>query len=80
MRDRAPVLADDPLRCQSLPHLVLAGWDLLELIMVSKSEDYPDPFELQRDGDKWRWVNKPLGIDHSFAFMDEATLPYGPME
>ena len=41
MEDRAMVLADDPLRCQSLPHMTLAGWDLLELIMVSKSEDYP---------------------------------------
>ena len=48
MRDRAMVLADDPLRCQSLPHMTLAGWDLLELIMVSKSEDYPDLFELHR--------------------------------
>ncbi len=80
MRDRAMVLADDPLRCQSLPHMTLAGWDLLELIMVSKSEDYPDLFELHRDGHNWRWVNKPMGIDDSFVFLDEATLPYGPME
>ena len=50
MRDRALVLADDPLRCQSLLHMTLAGWDLLELIMVSKSEDYPELFELHRDG------------------------------
>ncbi|MCZ4354422.1 DUF3445 domain-containing protein [Roseovarius aestuarii] len=80
MRDRAKVLSDDPLRCQSLPHMTLAGWDLLELIMVSKSEDYPDLFELHRDGDKWRWINKPMGIDDTFTFLDEATLPYGPME
>ena len=80
MRDRAMVLADDPLRCQSLPHMTLAGWDLLELIMVSKSEDYPALFELHRDGDNWHWINKPLGIDDHFVFMDETTLPYGPME
>ena len=80
MEDRAMVLDEDPLRCQSLPHMTLAGWDLLELIMVSKSEDYPDLFQLYRDGDKWRWVNKPLGIDDSFTFLDETTLPYGPME
>ena len=80
MEDRAMVLDDDPLRCQSLPHMSLAGWDLLELIMVSKSEDYPDLFQLYRDGEKWRWVNKPLGIDDSFTFLDETTLPYGPME
>ncbi len=80
MRDRALVLADDPLRCQSLPHMTLAGWDLLELIMVCKSEDYPDLFELHRDGDKWHWINKPMGIDHSFVFLDDTTLPCGPME
>ena len=39
MRDRARVLAQDPLRCQSLPHMKLAGWDLLELIMTSKAEE-----------------------------------------
>src|SRR3989338_4933613 len=44
MRDRAQVLAEDPLRCQSLPHMTLAGWDLLELIMESKARDYPQWF------------------------------------
>ena len=80
MRDRAEVLIEDPLRCQSLPHMTLAGWDLLELIMVSKSEDYPDLFELHRKGNNWRWINKPMQIDDSFTFLDDATLPYGPME
>lgn len=80
MRDRALVLADDPLRCQSLPHMTLAGWDLLELIMVEKAKDYPDLFELHRDGDSWHWINRPLNIDDRFTFGDETTLPYGPME
>ncbi|MEM9668774.1 MAG: DUF3445 domain-containing protein [Pseudomonadota bacterium] len=80
MRDRALVLTEDPLRCQSLPHMELAGWDLLELIMISKSEDYPDLFELHRDGDRWRWINKPLEIDDTFRFLDATTLPYPPLE
>jgi len=80
MRDRARVLADDPLRCQSLPHMTLAGWDLLELIMDAKAREYPELFELNRDGDRWRWINKPLGIDQTFTFLDETTLPCGPME
>ena len=80
MRDRAMVLDDDPLRCQSLPHMELHGWDLLELIMVEKAKDYPELFELHRDGDKWHWINKPLGIEDKFTFMDATTLPYGPME
>lgn len=80
MRDRALVLAEDPLRCQSLPHMTLAGWDLLELIMESKARDYPEWFSLTKDGNRWHWINRPLGIDDTFTFLDETTLPYGPME
>ena len=80
MRERAMVLAEDPLRCQSLPHMTLAGWDLLELIMEAKARDYPEWFTLHKQGERWHWVNRPLGIDQRFTFGDEATLPHGPME
>ena len=80
MKDREMVLADDPLRCQSLPHMTLAGWDLLEHIMEAKARDYPDMFSLTKDGNDWHWINKPMGIDQKFTFLDESTLPYGPME
>lgn len=80
MHDRALVLNEDPLRCQSLPHMTLAGWDLLELIMESKARDYPEWFELHKNGQAWHWINRPLGIDQKFTFLDETTLPYGPME
>ncbi|MBJ2153617.1 DUF3445 domain-containing protein [Paracoccus sp. IB05] len=80
MRDRARVLEQDPLRCQSLPHMTLAGWDLLELIMEKFSEDYPQWFSLTKDGNKWHWINRPLGIDQKFTFLDESTLPMGPFE
>lgn len=80
MQDRALVLKEDPLRCQALSHMMPAQWDLLELLMVSMAEDYPDHFTLERAGDRWRWINRPLGIDHSFVFGNPATLPQGPME
>lgn len=80
MRDRDLVLKEDPLRCQSLPHMEMAGWDLLELIMESKARDYPDWFELHRQGNKWHWINKPMQIEQKFTFLDSSTLPYGPIE
>lgn len=80
MADRAITLDRDPMRCQSLPHMRLAGWDLLELIMTCKAGDYPDHFSLHQDGDRWRWINRPMGIDDRFTFLDDATLPCGPME
>jgi hypothetical protein len=80
MRDRALVLKEDPLRCQSLPHMTLAGWDLLELLMREMAEGYPDLFELHRDGNQWHWVNRPLDINQNFVFGDISSLPCGPLE
>ncbi|MDQ8697648.1 DUF3445 domain-containing protein [Hyphomicrobium sp. LHD-15] len=80
MRDRALVLDADPGRCQALPHMITAQWDMLELLMTSMARDYPEHFSLTRDGNQWHWINRPLGIDHKFTFGDVATLPYQPME
>ncbi|MEH2482452.1 hypothetical protein V1282_005809 [Nitrobacteraceae bacterium AZCC 2146] len=80
MRDRALVLDEDPLRCQALPHMMLAQWDLVELLMTNMAKDYPDHFSLEKSGDRWRWINRPLSIDQIFTFGDPATLPYPPME
>ncbi len=73
MRDRALVLKEDPLRCQALPHMMLAQWDLLELLMTSMARDYPEHFTLEREGDDWHWINRPLGIDQKFRFGDVST-------
>ena len=54
MRDRALVLEADPGRCQALPHMMTAQWDMLELIMTSRARDYPEHFTLNRDGAHWR--------------------------
>ncbi len=80
MRDRAIVLNEDPKRCQALPHMMAAQWDTLELLMTNKARSYPDLFTLERNGDQWHWINQPLGIDDTFVFGDQSTLPYEPME
>ncbi|MBY3486496.1 heme-dependent oxidative N-demethylase family protein [Rhizobium laguerreae] len=80
MHDRALVLKEDPLRYQALPHMMSAQWDTLELLMEEQAAGYPDHFTLIRDGDQWRWINRPLGIDDSFTFGDASTLPYEPFE
>ncbi|WP_395683065.1 heme-dependent oxidative N-demethylase family protein, partial [Inquilinus sp.] len=80
MGDRALVLAEDPLRYQALPHMMSAQWDTLELLMEEQAAGYPDHFSLIRNGDQWRWINRPLGIDDSFTFGNPSTLPYEPFE
>lgn len=80
MHDRALVLRDDPLRYQALPHMMTAQWDTLELLMEEQAAGYPEHFTLTRNGDQWRWINRPLGIDDTFTFGDRSTLPYEPLE
>ena len=80
MRDRALVLKEDPLRYQALPHMMTAQWDTLELLMEHQAASYPEHFTLEKNGDQWRWINRPLGIDQTFTFGDASTLPMEPLE
>jgi dimethylamine monooxygenase subunit A len=79
-RERGLVLAQDPNRCLVLPHMMAAQWDTLELIMESLAQDYPQDFQLQRDGEHWTWTNRLLGLCDSFVFGDPHSLPHEPFE
>ena len=79
-REREIVLAAEPLRYQALPHMMSAQWDVLELIMESLARDYPAHFSLAKQGNRWHWINQPLGIDQQFTFGDPASLPREPLD
>lgn len=80
-QDRARVLERQPgMHYASLPHTMQAQWDLLELIFESYAKDYPEHFTLTREGARWTWENRLLGLKDTFTFGDPATLPYEPME
>lgn len=78
--ERAVVLAQDPGRCQALPHMMTAQWDTLELLMESLATDFPQHFTLARDGNRWHWSNRLLGLEQEFTFGDIASLPQPPLE
>ena len=80
-RDRARALAAQPgVHYVSLPHMMQAQWDVLELIMESYARDFPQAFELRKQGARWTWVNRLLGLEDSFTFGDPASLPMEPFE
>jgi len=79
-RERALVLAAEPLRYQALAHMMSAQWDCLELIMESLARDYPAHFSLSKQGNRWHWINRPLAIDDHFVFGDAASLEREPLE
>lgn len=78
--DRRITLERDPGRYASLPHMMDAQWDFLELGMQCLARDYPAHFSLVTDGPRWRWINRPLGIDRSFVFGDGSSLPREPFD
>lgn len=80
MAERARVLERDPGRCLVMPHMARAAWDSLEMLMEHLAADYPAHFELHRDGERWTWINRPLGIEQHFTFGDAASLPCEPLE
>lgn len=79
-KERAIVLAADPLRFQALPHMMSAQWDCLELIMNSLARDYPQHFSLRKQGQRWHWSNQPLNVDQEFLFGEATSLPLPPLD
>lgn len=79
-RDRAITLERDPGRCASLPHMIDAEWDTLELLMESLARDHPQHFSLLSEGRRRIWINHPLGLRQDFVFGDASTLPCPPFE
>lgn len=80
VNERRIVLEKDPGRCAVLPHMNLASWDTLEMLMEHFSKDYPELFTLTKKGNRWSWQNHALGIQDDFIFGDNATLPMEPFE
>lgn len=78
--ERARILDADPSRCQVLPHMRDAAWEVLEHATALLARDYPERFELSRDGDRCRWLNRPLELERSFVLYDEDSLGAEPFE
>jgi hypothetical protein len=80
MNERRLMLEKDPKRCIVMPHMRQASWYFLEMVMLHYSENYPEHFQLQRDGLNWHWINQPLNIDVHFIFGDAESLDIDPFE
>lgn len=78
--ERARILERDPARCQVLPHMRQASWDVVEHATERLARTDADKFELTREGDRRIWVNRPLEIEQAFVLGDDDTLPAPPLE
>ena len=57
-----------------------AQWDVLELVAINLEQIYPQHFQLERQGDAWRWHNALTGLSATFHFGDPAGLPFEPLD
>jgi len=81
MQERQAMLRDNPdQHFVSLPQSIPSQWEFLELIMESYSQDFPEYFSLKRDGPRWTWTNRILGIEDTFTFGDVRSLRQEPLK
>jgi dimethylamine monooxygenase subunit A len=79
LAERERILAADPTRYAVLPHMRTACWDAMLTLMTELAAAYPDEMSLHRQGSRWHWANRRLGIEQDFVLGDEATLPAEPL-
>ncbi len=55
-------------------------WEVLELLLTSLAQAYPQHFILVVDGENWRWRNHLLNYEATFRFGAGASLPLAPLD
>jgi hypothetical protein len=78
--ERADILEMDPARCQVLPHMRHAAWDVVEHATTRLARTDPELFSLYREGERRVWINRPLEIEQAYVLGDDDTLPMEPFE
>ncbi|MGW0019082.1 heme-dependent oxidative N-demethylase family protein [Rhodococcus sp. NPDC003382] len=79
LAERERILAADPTRFQSLPHMEIAQWDAMIMLMRMLADADPRTFALDRDGAILRWSNRVLDVEQAFVFGERSTLPESPL-
>ncbi|ULN44326.1 DUF3445 domain-containing protein [Mycolicibacterium crocinum] len=77
--ERRRIVAADPSRHAVLPHMRIAAWDTMALLMTELATSYPATMSLTRDGETWHWRNEILDITQDFVIGDEGSLPCDPL-
>ncbi|TMU85210.1 DUF3445 domain-containing protein [Bacillus sp. BHET2] len=75
------LLTHHPERCyQSQPHTLKAQWEVLELIVLHLTSNYPEHFSIVKTGKEWTLHNHILKEKTTFALGVETTLPSEPLD
>jgi hypothetical protein len=64
----------------NLPGSEQAEWDAVEMVLHDLVKLDPENFHLDKRGDRWFWQNRLTGLETSFVFGDDSTLPFSPLD
>ncbi|WP_375500530.1 DUF3445 domain-containing protein [uncultured Jatrophihabitans sp.] len=76
---RRDILAADATRVGELPHMRAACWDTLMWGMGQLAAEHPQAMSLTRRGRGWHWHNDLLGVDQTFEYGEDGSLPTDPL-
>ncbi|WP_425468298.1 heme-dependent oxidative N-demethylase family protein [Quadrisphaera granulorum] len=82
LAERAVLLERDPSRYGVLPHMEVACWDAMLVLLRELASARPDAFHLDvvdAEGPTYRWRNDLLGIEQTFVVGRRETLPAEPL-
>lgn len=79
LAERDRILAGDPQRSVTLPHMQEAAWDALLACLHGLAQARPADTTLRIDGDRVHWENRLRGTRLDFVIGDPATLPLDPL-
>lgn len=81
--ERADILRRDPSRYALLPHMKVAAWDAMVVLMRELATTRPESFRLTvlEPGaqPRYHWHNALLGLDITFTLGDADSLPGEPL-
>lgn len=79
LAERAEILAADPERSITLPHMETAAWDAVVYCLRGLAESLPESVRVSVDGVQVHYENDLLGITTDFTIGDASTLPLDPL-
>ena len=78
-RKRKLIDEEPEVRFQSFPHTMEMQWELVEMLSAMLVDQYPEYFELHKNGNEWTFKNHILNETENFTFGDDSSIDYEPL-
>lgn len=77
---RSLLTEDHSYYFDKLPGCEIAEWETLERIIEHLLQADPSSFSIEKENDRWTFINKKLDEKQTFVFGDHSSLPLSPLD